>query len=135
MIYHQHGEDFGGERNTLDDLQEAVDAAVETLQRNRDDFDGIIVRGLSGVTLGVPVALALRVPIVIVRSQPSDVAHSTAPVGAKHLKTTQRWLFLDDFVSMGVTREACGDVVREHGGEIVLTYQSKYDSLAKGALL
>lgn len=89
---------------SLDDLKAAVDKTVTYLRRHKDKFDFIAVRGVSGLVVGAPASLRLNKPLVVVR-KPGEGQHSySSLVNGKHAKG--RYVFLDDFVSGGETRQA-----------------------------
>lgn len=95
MIY--HGE------SGLTDLNCTVRKTTARLRAARTEhpFDSIILTGMSGVLVGIPVALRLKVPAVVLRKD-SDNCHTSGKwIGAEHLGV--RCLFLDDFTSAGGT--------------------------------
>ena len=112
MIYHGKGE------NKLDDLNETVDNAVVLLRRRKQRFDSIVVRGMSGVIVGSPVALRLKVPLVVVR-KPDEGSHAGDDRIINVKNIGERWVFLDDFVSTGRTRLACETAIIDHWKEKV----------------
>lgn len=100
MIYH-------GNQNNFNDLAETVKRTTSKIKRRRQRYDGIVVRGLSGALVGAPVALALDMPLIVVRKE-GGRNHR----GGKQLrddgelvmgKPGERLLFLDDFISLGST--------------------------------
>jgi orotate phosphoribosyltransferase len=96
MIYH-------GNYESLSDLKRTVDIAVASLTPHLRDFDSIIVQGMSGVIVAIPVGLALDKPVVILRKNSDD--HHKETRNVINLKRIgRRVLFLDDFVSLGTTR-------------------------------
>jgi adenine/guanine phosphoribosyltransferase-like PRPP-binding protein len=105
----------------LDDLAEKVSKTVEALRRRRKHFDSIVVRGNSGVIVGSPVALRLRVPLVVVR-KPGEGSHSSHKV-INVGNLGDRWLFLDDFISTGRTLRACIEALESYDSRHACTYQ------------
>lgn len=111
MIYHGH--DY-----QLDDLPGTVIESTDRLAKYVGYFDFIVVTGMSGVLVGVPVALNLGVPVAVLRKQGEpchggfDVLNYKAVVG--------RYLFLDDFISVGRTykrvRDRMADWPNDHHG-------------------
>lgn len=97
MIY--HGEP------AFTDLAPTVRRAAAKLREARQahPFDSIAVTGMSGVVVGSPVALRLRVPLVVVRKD-TDRCHSDITV-INADRAGQRALFLDDFVCVGTSRQ------------------------------
>jgi adenine/guanine phosphoribosyltransferase-like PRPP-binding protein len=103
MIYGTVSEK-GDAHGNLDDLEAAVRKTTKYLREHSEKFDFIAVRGMSGVLVGAPVALRLRKPLVVVR-KPGEDQHSYGKlVNGKH--ATGRYVFLDDFISGGGTRDA-----------------------------
>jgi adenine/guanine phosphoribosyltransferase-like PRPP-binding protein len=134
MIYH------GKERNSLGDLPAVVKRTVKDLKVAllADDFDCIAVSGMSGVIVGVPVALALKVPCVIVRKQ-SDMDDSHAPSSILNQDNIgERILFLDDFIGCGGTRARVVDRVQSVGVRVVAEYlykDSEYRKAPRGGFI
>jgi adenine/guanine phosphoribosyltransferase-like PRPP-binding protein len=117
VIYHSRSTE--GIPGTLDDLGATVHASVEKLLPLRDQFDSIVVTGLSGVIVGVPVALLLDRPVVILR-RPDDSAHDGLFVNLARLG--QRVCFLDDFVRTGGTRGRVLDMLKREGVELTIEH-------------
>jgi adenine/guanine phosphoribosyltransferase-like PRPP-binding protein len=100
--------------HTFTNLSEVVDDTVALLRRYTSEFDSIVVRGISGIVVGSPVSLALKKPLVIVR-KPGDGSHS--PRTVENIENVgSRYLFLDDFLSMGTTRRAVAEEIHNEGG-------------------
>ena len=116
MIYHNGHHDLGG-------LKETVARAVADLKPHRKQFDTIVATGMSGVTVAVPVALALNKPVAILRKQGDDTHAWDRWIGREDIG--ERVLWIDDFVSSGSTRKRVANEIAElHGGanEIVGEY-------------
>jgi hypothetical protein len=92
---------YGGHTYHLDDLGETVAETVNTLRNHQSKFDFIVVTGVSGILVGAPVAVALDIPIVVVR-KPDDRAHDEQDV-VNYAHAEGRWIFLDDFRQSGRT--------------------------------
>lgn len=88
------------------DLNQFVASARRTL---RDiDYDTMVGRGLSGALAVPTLARALHKDFFIVRVNPS--AHDRSPgVG----RLGKRWLFVDDFISSGITFNCTREGVEE----------------------
>jgi adenine/guanine phosphoribosyltransferase-like PRPP-binding protein len=73
----------------------------------RDEFDSIIVRGVSGLLVGAPVALSLKKELLVVR-KPSEDCHDATRVvnwqNAGHIA-----VFVDDFHNTGRTQRICAE--------------------------
>lgn len=117
---------YGGKKSySLVDLAETVEVCVAGLKDKK--FDAIVVRGVSGLVVGSPVALALKKPLIVVRKD-GESAHSTKHPGIDAAKDA-KVLFLDDFVSSGTTRRTCALAVVKAGGKVVAQF-----SYNRGAL-
>jgi adenine/guanine phosphoribosyltransferase-like PRPP-binding protein len=116
MIYH-------GNTETLADLPRTVSRACATIRRERDncEFDSIVVTGMSGVIVGIPVGLRLKMPVVIVRKD-SDVCHSMDRPVINVQNLGGRCLFLDDFVSCGGTFKRVRTALGVNNARVVAKY-------------
>src|ERR1039458_1948602 len=95
---------YGGQSG-LSDLEQFVDRAIADIGPRLHEWDSIVVRGVSGIVVGAPVALALDKPLVIVR-KPDEPHHACDhKMIVNYLAMGQRCLFLDDFVDSGRTLE------------------------------
>lgn len=84
-----------------------VNETVKFLRRqqnlkNRQPFNAIVVRGVSGMLVGSPVAYRMKLPLVVVRK--SDGNHSGQSV--EGFRYIENYVVIDDFV-------ASGDTIRE----------------------
>lgn len=94
-----------------ENLAKSVALTQAALGGVKDLFDSIVVRGVSGLIVGSPVALALGKPVVIVR-KPGVSSHAhTLVSNAWHVGG--RYVIVDDFVSMGNTMRAIQDAIDE----------------------
>lgn len=100
MIY--GGMSFG----TLNDLEDCVDRTVEAMKGRIGEFESIVVRGVSGMIVGAPVAIALHKPLVVCR-KPNEMNHDGATVLVNKQNMGEWVVFLDDFRMDGKTE---GDV-------------------------
>jgi adenine/guanine phosphoribosyltransferase-like PRPP-binding protein len=126
MIYHTRK---GVELDNYDlaDLPETCLDAVRTLCKVQHRFDSIIVTGVSGLVVGPPVALALGVPLVVLRKEDDNSTHQWGGkygdykmVNAQNIGT--RTLMLDDLISMGRTRARIKDAAQIAGAHLVGDY-------------
>ena len=93
-----------------------VAEAVEVLTPHKDEFDGIISAGLSGLLVAAPVSIALEKTLGIVRRK-GDGKHEGQHT---NLGTITRALFIDDHFGSGNTFRACRDALKrnsEYPGE------------------
>ena len=135
MIYHtaddgpqayEEGTSYGSFR----DLPQAVTRAVRTIEPRLKEFDMIAVQGVSGMSLGFPLALKLGVDIVVVR-KPGDDNHCGGERITGTKVSRKRCLFVDDFVSGGTTRNRVREALRKEGGRLVAEYTSRDDTMLK----
>jgi len=108
---------YGGEYGALTDLAQCVEKTVACMKSRIHEFDSIVVRGVSGIVVGSPVALALDKPLVVVR-KPDEQNHdgSRMVVNRHHLG---KWVvFLDDFRATGETEKEIRREVESWGGQI-----------------
>lgn len=111
MIYGTHCKHdqskHGAAYRTFDDLEAAVRCANVELREYADDFDALVVTGMSGMAVGFPLALRLRKPIMVCR-KPDDDCHQSGGcvVGMTRAQARfARLLWVDDFISSGDTLE------------------------------
>ena len=126
-------------RNTgsLRDLKETVDRVVAELRPHfkKGEWSAIVVTGTSGILVGGPVSLRLKVPLVIIRK---PIEHVSSEAGGTHscrpieglLDLAERNLFLDDCVSSGKTRDFVAGAVHAYGKNVVAMYL--YETLREG---
>lgn len=114
MIYH-------GEKG-LADIAVTVRDTVKDIGPYKNRFDFIAVTGMSGVLVGSPVAIALNIPLVVVRKK-GDNSHSWRPLINGDF-AYGKYLFLDDFISIGKTFRRLAKIMSEHnsGPEYAGTY-------------
>lgn len=77
---------------------------IETARKDLDgiDFDTIVGTGFSGGIVIPALALAMGKNFVLVRKEGDDSHHGGGRLVGK---LGERWIFMDDFVSSGRTRE------------------------------
>lgn len=129
MIYHTtDGSMYGVDSayGSFRDLKSAVLRAIRTCEGRK--FDTIAVQGVSGMSLGFPLALALDVDIVVVRKPGEECHDKPGLIGDVEGK---RCLFVDDFVSGGSTRSRVRHAVEKGCGQLVAEYTSRDDSYRK----
>lgn len=114
----------------LDDLAEVCRKAYNALVKIRDEFDSITVTGMSGVVVGVPVALKLKKPVVIVRKDKDD-SHQGPSYGGiiNRYAIGERTVFLDDFVSCGDTRNKVFKAAESLKATVVASYLYRDDEV------
>lgn len=111
---------FSDNTGSLRDLEKAVRLTTKALRPHADEFESIVVSGMSGAVVGAPVALRLKKPLVIVR-KPGENAHSGAIVGKDDIGP--RTLFLDDFVASGETEQRVMKAVAKTKARIAARYE------------
>ena len=115
---------------SLDDLDDTCRRTYNALREIRDEFDSIIVTGMSGVVVGVPVALKLEKPVVIVRKgKDKDDSHQFSGqidvAGTRVInryRIGKRTVIVDDFRSSGETEFRLIDAAKSMGAATVATY-------------
>jgi adenine/guanine phosphoribosyltransferase-like PRPP-binding protein len=105
----------------LDDMQAVVAQTVMDLRLHADEFDFIAVRGSSGMLVGAPVSLALDKPLVVVR-KPDEKSHQRSGDVINWHRAHGRFIFLDDMVASGRTREEVLKGLKGHRASYVATY-------------
>lgn len=124
MIYNGERDN---ERDTFADLERVVRRVTRDLRPHLDKFDAIAVSGVSGDSVGFPVALRLRKPIVSVRKTGTDHHQwSNDVAGWRGLPDNARVLFLDDFVVSGATKKRVRKALRDLKGGHELVGQYAY---------
>lgn len=119
MIYH-------GKKYTLNDLPETIEQAIETITPFQKKFTSIVVIGMSGVIVGVPVSLALNKPLVIIRKDTDESHHGNGRI-INEKKMRKRCLFLDDFMDSGHTWVKVKRIIASHGARITCAYMYNGD--------
>ena len=82
---------------------------VSHLRKLKDEFDTIVVTGVSGQFYGPVLAFTLGVNYCVVR-KPNDGSHDYHPIVGV---VGDKWIFLDDFISSGATRRRVISVMRD----------------------
>jgi len=129
MIYNGAGyDDYRGE---LDDLAVTVREAFDVIRAAdiSDQYDSIIVTGISGILVGSPVALRLNKPLVILRKD-GDMHHNGRIV-INVDRMGKRCLWLDDFVSLGNTEARVWAFLDERGAELAYRYLYSHHELTR----
>lgn len=72
-----------------------------TLQGWAEDFDTIVVTGMSGALFGAPLAYILNKPLLVVRKELDTTTHGAQRLEGNH--GLERYLFVDDMVASGDT--------------------------------
>ena len=92
-------------RELMRDQTSVINAAIATLSAVAEDFDAIVVTGVSGLLLGPTLAHLMRKRIGIVRKyedQPGKGNHAVCAVES-NMEFDDRWLFVDDLIASGET--------------------------------
>lgn len=114
---------------TFRDLDLTVETARRTLETVKEQFDAIIVTGISGLVVGAPVALQLGLRLIVLRKE-DETAHSLCKlIGAADLDETSRVLFLDDLIASGATFDRCKEALVPCEARITASYRYEYDDL------
>lgn len=88
--------------NAVFNLETTLREACKVLRPVSDEFDTLVGTGFSGGLVIPALALRLHKKFVLIRKEGDDSHH-----GPGRLLGTlgERWIFVDDFVSSGATRE------------------------------
>jgi adenine/guanine phosphoribosyltransferase-like PRPP-binding protein len=112
------------------DIAQAIIESVAFLTTKKDTFDAILMPGdVSGVSVGVTLALTLQVPFAIGRvSEPKCWLHGSEAITDKSSRPGTRYLYIDDQISSGQTYRATVDNLRntDPTARVVGTYQYQY---------
>lgn len=132
MIYHTTDDyEPGSSYGTFRDLDSCVLRAVRRIERFTEQrFDMIAVQGVSGMSLGFPLALKLGMDIVVVRKPGEDNHCGSDPFTGSSPKG-KKCLFVDDFISNGSTRQRVRTAIENAGGKITGEYTSRDDTLTR----
>lgn len=106
--------------NALFNLSEVIDTAKSQLADV--DFDTLVGTGFSGGVVIPSLALAMGKKFVLIRKETDDSHHGK---GRLLGSLGRRWIFVDDFVSSGKTRER---VINKIDAEIESYRQMGYTS-------
>lgn len=117
---------YDGSGGSLDNLESVVRKTTKVLREHIDEFDSIAVTGTSGLLVGVPAAMRLKKPIVIVRKEEDGSHDYRTVINAQNMG--RRVLFLDDLVATGDTRQRVVDAVahkvpRYQSARVVAQYE------------
>ena len=96
--------------NALFDLASVIDTAKERLADV--DFDTLVGTGFSGGIVIPSLALALNKKFVLIRKETDDSHHGK---GCLLGELGARWIFVDDFVSSGKTRQRVIEKIENEG--------------------
>lgn len=106
-------------------LSEVIETAKKALAGV--DFDTLVGAGFSGSVVIPSLALALGKKFVLIRKETDDSHHGR---GRLLGQLGQKWIFVDDFVSSGRTRQRViskiDEALREHDGTSELVGQYMY---------
>ena len=137
MIYHTSDDgppaySEGTAVGSFRDLDAAVLRAVRRIERfTGPKFDMIVVQGVSGMSLGFPLALKLGMDIVVVRKDGDENHCGKERIITGSSVTGKKLLFVDDFISGGTTRQRVRTAVEAEGGKVVGEYTSRENTLTK----
>jgi orotate phosphoribosyltransferase len=103
------------------DLNKVIKTAKERLADV--DFDTLVGTGFSGGIVIPALALAMGKKFVLIRKETDDSHHGK---GRLLGELGQKWIFVDDFVSSGRTRQRVIDKVEEVDGDTEYVGQYMY---------
>lgn len=111
--------------NAVFDLQGVVREAVALLTPVHKEFDTLVGTGFSGGLIIPTLAIRLRKRFVLIRKETDDSHHGS---GRLLGELGKRWIFVDDFVSSGSTRNRviekieAAALLHDHKTELVGNY-------------
>ena len=121
----------------LFDLAEVIDTAKERLADV--DFDTLVGTGFSGGIVVPSLALAMGKKFVLIRKENDDSHHGR---GRLLGELGARWIFVDDLISSGRTRQRVIEKIQKQAsyleavptmvGQYMYTEYKDYDSLERG---
>jgi len=113
--------------------QDFCHAATKALKPLVDvEFDMLVASGISGQCVGFYTAVELKVPLLLIRKEPTK----NGTYGVKRIyvdngelldfwqlhKKPPRVCFVDDWIGGGGTRQEVGQIVHQHGGDMLFEY-------------
>lgn len=117
------GVDIAGFKTSyLDIALDNLEGVLARAERHLDglDFDTLVGRGFSGGLVIPALALRLQKNFVLVRKETDDSHHHGRMIG----NLGRRWIFVDDFVSSGRTRDKVLEAIR--GGCVQQNHRTEY---------
>ena len=88
-------------------------------------YDGIVVTGVSGITMGSIISHLLNKNLVIVRKPDDQSCHSYYTV--ENAKKNGKYVFLDDLVDSGKTYKYVEKTLKFHKAHVIGTIFYKYN--------
>jgi len=130
VIYHgEKAIPYG--RGSFCDLGEHVLQAIRSFEKRPDILKAkpvLVGTGISGASLVFPVALALGLDCAILRKE-SESSHGEAGSFEGVLLCGRKCVFVDDFVSGGLTKTRVSLAVKRDKGTMPWQYTSREDLL------
>lgn len=114
--------------NSYQALPQLLRSATKDLRQHEHEFDAIVCTGISGLVMASPLSMRLKKPLLVLRKD-SESSHGIPGElkGASGMPgqtvSGARVLFVDDFISGGVTLRKCRESIERNGGEIVASYE------------
>lgn len=111
-------------------LPATVTRAVKKIRGCGVEFDSFAARGVSGLVFGAKIAHVMRKNLVVVR-KPNESSHAESMVEGLR---PSRYIFVDDFISTGRTKETVvyEIAVRNPSAKLVGSYLYKDEELTVG---
>lgn len=112
---------------TFRDLDLVVESSRRTL--SEVEFDAIAVTGVSGLSVGSPLALALKKKLLVLRKQCEDTHGDPGELlGREDLNEGTRVLVVDDFYLSGATGRAIYGAVLRFNPDVKIVGGYAYES-------
>ena len=128
MVYHGHRRENYG-TGTFTDLRDEVLRGVREFERSGIGTNIVLcVTGVSGMSLGFPMALALGCDVAVLR-KPNEESHGDAGTFVGVPLKGRVCVFVDDFVSGGLTRKRVERAVKAEKGKLAWQYTAREEAL------
>lgn len=113
-IKHEIRSDYLNSIYEIKDFTKKINYIVKELKviRRKNPFDAIAIRGVSGMAVGFPISLLLKIPLINVRKP--GLSHYLDEV--EGTISSKRYLIIDDFIESGNTINHIRKVIRSNLG-------------------
>lgn len=119
---------YGDWKFNPDSIRERMEGILSCLEiiKMRHGVDCILVHGSSGLWIGGMLTMAQNLPVVQVR-KPDESSHGCAIEGKPGKRF--RGVFVDDFISHGITVDRVRELTAKGGFEVVAVIEHSKSSL------
>jgi len=128
MVYHGDRRSNYG-TGTFTDLGDEVLRAIRTFERSGIGTKIVLCcTGISGMSLAFPLALSLGCDVAVLR-KPNEESHGDAGKFVGVPLRGKTCVFVDDFVSGGLTRARVERAIKAERGKLAWQYTAREDAL------